>query len=128
MKKEVRNLWLNIRLNQAEYDRLNLLFNKSTCQQLSQYARLMILQKPVTVYHRNQSLDEFQSELIKLKNELAAIGNNYNQVVHKLHMLDTWPEVKAWLAINEAGKKNFMLKMDEIVKRMNEVYELWSQK
>ena len=45
--------------------------------------------------------------MILLKNELNAIGNNFNQAVHKLHTLDHVPEIKAWAILNESSKKIF---------------------
>ena len=66
--------------------------------------------------------------MILLKNELNAIGKNFNQVVHKLHTLDHVPEIKAWTLLNETSKKAFMKKADEIKDKMNQIYEQWSQK
>ncbi len=72
--------------------------------------------------------DDFLEEMFLLKKELNAIGNNFNQSVHKLHTLDHDPQIKAWAILNEASKKLFMKKVDEIVERMNQIYEQWSQK
>ena len=44
----------------------------------------LCLQKPVTVKYRNQSADDFLQAMLELKKELSAIGNNYNQAVHKI--------------------------------------------
>jgi hypothetical protein len=63
-----------------------------------------------------------------LKKELNAIGNNFNQVVHKLHTLDHIAEIKAWSILNESSKKNFMKKVDEIKEKMNQIYWQWLQK
>jgi len=103
-------------------------WKSTTCRQLSDYARTILLRKPVTVKYRNQSADELLSELIQLKNELHAIGANYNQAIHKLHTLDELPEVKIWLLINEKTKHAFIQKADEINLRMHQIYTTWSQK
>jgi len=66
--------------------------------------------------------------MILLKKELNAIGNNFNQAVHKLHTLDHVPEIKDWAILNEASKKSFMKKMEEIKEKMNQIYQQWSQK
>ena len=127
-KKEVRNKWLHIRLNETEYNAISNNWQKTTHKELSDYARRVLLKKPVIVNHRNQSADEILAELILLKNELHAIGNNYNQAVHKLHTLDTAPQIKIWLLANEALKNSFLKKAEEIKIRMNQIYEQWSQK
>jgi hypothetical protein len=128
IKKEVRKKWLHIRLNETEYSVINSQWQKTTTRELSDYARRVLLKKPVTVNHRNQSADEILAEMIRLKAELHAIGNNYNQAVHKLHTLDTNPQIKIWLLANEAVKNSFLKKTEEIKIRMNQIYEQWLQK
>ena len=127
-EKKVRTILLPIRLNEDEKEKLNSLFDKTTCNSLSEYARSVLLNEPVIVRYRNQTADEFLAEMILLKNELNAIGKNFNQVVHKLHTLDHVPEIKTWAILNEASKKTLMNKMAEIIHRMNQIHELWSQK
>jgi hypothetical protein len=38
------------------------------------------------------------------------------------------PEIQAWAILNEAHKKAFMKKVDEIKEKMSQIYEQWSQK
>lgn len=127
-KKEIRNKWLHIRLNDSEYNKIEGFWKSSTCNQLSDYARTTLLKKPIIIKYRNVSADEILSEMIRLKNELNAIGNNYNQAVHKLHILDHIPQIKLWVVQNEIMKQNFINKVEEIAFRMNQIYEVWSQK
>ena len=126
--KQVRKGWLTVRLNEDEEKKLNKFFSRTTSGSLSEYARDVLLKEPVTVIYRNQSADDFLAEMILLKKELNAIGNNFNQAVHKLHTLDHVPEIKAWAILNEASKKNFMKKVDEIKEKVNQIYQQWSQK
>ena len=126
--KRVRTKWLTIRLNEDEEKKLNKLYSKTTSNGLSEYARDVLLKEPVNVLHRNQTADEFLAEMILLKNELNAIGKNFNQVVHKLHTLDHVPEIKAWAILNESSKKIFMKKIEEIKDKVNQIYQQWSQK
>jgi hypothetical protein len=126
--KQVRKGWLTVRLNEDEEKKLNKFFSRTTSGSLSEYARDVLLKEPVHVIYRNKSADEFLAEMILLKKELNAIGNNFNQAVHKLHTLDHIPEIKAWAILNEASKKNFMKKMDEIKEKVNQIYQQWSQK
>ena len=125
--KKVRNKWLTIRLNDDEEKKIANLYSRTTSNGLSEYARDVLLKEPVNIIYRNKTADEFLAEMILLKNELNAIGKNYNQVVHKLHMLDHVPEIKAWALLNETSKKAFMKKTEEIKERLNQIYEQWSQ-
>ena len=127
-KKKVRKGWLNIRLNEDEESKLDKLFNRSKSASLSEYARDVLLQEPVIITYRNQSADEFLSEMIALKNELNAIGKNYNQVVHRLHTLDHDFQIKAWFSQHDEAHKQFSEKSVEIVKKLTEIYNKWSQK
>ena len=47
------------------------------------------------------AVDDFLADMLALKKELNAVGNNFNQSVHKLHMLDHLPEFRAWAMKNE---------------------------
>ncbi len=126
--KKIRSKWLTIRLNEEEEKKLNQFYSRTTSNALSEYARAILLREPVIVLYRNQTADEFLEEMILLKKELNAIGNNFNQAVHRLHTLDHDSQIKAWAILNEASKKAFMKKVDEIRERMNQIYEQWSQK
>jgi hypothetical protein len=125
---KARNRWLNIRVNEDEYKKIDGYSKATTCHTVSEYSRLVLLKKPVTIKYRNQSADEFLAEMIRLKNELHAIGNNYNQAVHKLHTLDRVPEIKTWLFSNEITRHAFLNKIDEITREVNKIYLIWSQK
>jgi hypothetical protein len=126
--KITRNKWLNIRVNTKEFNRIHDACKKTTSQSISEFARNMLLKKPVIIKYRNQSADEFLSEMIKLKNELNAIGNNYNQAIHRLHTLDHVPEIKTWLLIHQTLYQSFIKKVEEIKIQMNQIYQLWLQK
>lgn len=127
-KKQAKSKWLTIRLDETEEKKINRFYSRTTSGSLSEYARDVILKEPVTVLYRNQSADEFLSEMILLKTELNAIGKNFNQAVHKLHTLDRDPQIKAWAILNEASKDQLMKKVEEITEKMSQIYEQWSLK
>lgn len=127
-EKKVRSIWLTIRINEEEENKLEKLFEKTTAASLSEYVRAVLLKEPVTVLYRNQSADLFLAEMLLLKKELNAIGNNFNQVVKKLHTLDHIPEFKSWLLLNEPIQQNFLAKTTEIKERLNQIYQQWLQK
>ena len=127
-KKQPRSKWLTIRLNENEETKLNRFFRSSTSSSLSEYARDVLLKEPVTILYRNQSADDFLAEMLLLKNELNAIGKNFNQAVHKLHTLDRDSQIKAWAILNESSKDLLMKKVEEIKEKMSQIYEQWLQK
>jgi hypothetical protein len=82
-KNSNRTRVVTMRLTTKEYSMIEAKFKTTTCQKLSKYMRNILLEKKVTVFTRNQSLDDFMAELILLRNELNAVGNNFNQVVKR---------------------------------------------
>jgi len=118
--------WISFRVKPAEYQKIHGLFSKTTHRKLSEYARNMLLQKPVTFKVRNESADQFLSEMIGLKKELNAIGSNYNQVVKKLHTLNHINEVKGWLNSHEPLHQSFLQLTERIFQKLNEIHRQWS--
>jgi hypothetical protein len=122
-----RSKLLQVRLTPKELQTINDKFSKSTCRKQSDYVRKKLMDKPIAVYSRNKSLDDFMTEMIVLRNELNAIGNNYNQVVKRLHTLSDFPEIKSWLLLNESTKQILLKKVDEIKLKITQINDQWLQ-
>ncbi|MEO8111591.1 MAG: mobilization protein [Ginsengibacter sp.] len=113
MKKEeseVRNIFVKIRMNEQELTQVKKNQLKTTERSLSNYIRKVSMQKPVIVKYRNQSADDFLKDMLLLKKELSAVGNNFNQAVHKLHLLDKIPEFRSWIFQYDALQKSLVVK------------------
>ena len=119
--------WISFRVKPQEYEQIIRHFSSTTCRKLSEYARKVLLNKPVVIKYRNRSADEFLSAMIPLKNELNAIGNNFNQAVKKLHMLNQISDFKNWLMTYDEDRKKLLQKADEIKEKINQIYEQWLQ-
>jgi hypothetical protein len=131
MKKqesEVRKKMVVVRMNEREINQLTKFQERTTEKDTSSYLRKVALQKPVTVKYRNVSADDFLLDMLNLKKELNAIGNNFNQAVHKLHLLDKIPEFRVWVQQYDGLQKVLISKVEEIKLRMNQLYEQWLQK
>jgi hypothetical protein len=131
MKKketEVRKKVLKVRMNDAEMTRLRKLQSQTVEKDLSNYVRRIALQKPVIVTYRNQSADDFLREMLQLRKELNAIGSNFSQAAHKLHLLEKIPDFRLWIQQNDMLQKSLVSKVEEIRLRMSQLYEQWLQK
>lgn len=128
LESEVRNKMVVVRMNEKEINQLTKFQQKTTEKDTSSYLRKVALQKPVTVKYRNASADDFLLDMLNLKKELNAIGNNFNQAVHKLHLLDKIPEFRVWVQQYDGLQKVLISKVEEIKLRMNQLYEQWLQK
>ncbi|MBB4802104.1 hypothetical protein HNP37_002177 [Flavobacterium nitrogenifigens] len=129
MGKEIlnRNRIVAVRFTAAEYASLERRFRATTCRQMSEYLRNSLLHKPVTVKHRDASLDEFMLEFIRLRKELAALGNNFNQTVRKLHSLQQISELRQWILSTETQREKLLLTVSEIQKLIAEITSKWLQ-
>lgn len=125
-KKGETKSWISFRVKPDQYKIIYGHFSKTTCRKLSEYARNVLLQKPVRIKYRNQSADEFLHEMLQFKKELNAIGNNYNQSVKKLHTLDHDIEIKKWLIENSFVHQKLLQQTEQILFRLNQIHQQWS--
>lgn len=129
MEKEKSNRVriIGLRLSEIEYSDLERSWKTSTSRKLSDYIRKCIFRKKIVTTYRNRSLDEFMEEMILLRKELNAIGNNFNQSVKRLHTMYGGQEFKAWILGHEVEKKIIFNKIEDIKNRINQIAEVWLQ-
>lgn len=129
MEKENANRTriIGLRLAPHEFAKIEKKWQASTCRKLSEYVRRTLLEKPIVTTYRNRSLDDFMAEMIRLRGELNAVGNNFNQAVKKLHTLHQISEFKSWLIAYEVEKKTLFNKVDEVKNRIQKMSETWLQ-
>jgi predicted metalloprotease with PDZ domain len=120
-----RSELLQVRLTPKESEKINNKFSNSTSRNLSDFVRKILLDKPITIKTRNQSLDDFMKEMMALRSELNAIGNNYNQVVKRLNSLQHVEEIKSWLLHNESTRQILIYKIEEIKQKINSISDQW---
>ncbi len=118
---------VTIRFRPEEYQKIYSQFKSTTKRKLSEYIRSVLLEKPLTVFTRSKSLDDFIAEMIILRSELNSIGNNFNQSVKKLHTLDEIGEIKTWAILNEKSKEIFFRRVVEIKDKINQISDKWLQ-
>lgn len=123
MQEEIKTPkgWISIRVKPDEYTAIYKFYKATTCKKLSQYIRKVLLQKPVVIHYRDESTRAILTALNQLSRELSAVGNNFNQTVHKLHTLDHIPEIKIWAELTESGRQNLLKKIEDIRISMNQI-------
>ncbi len=126
-KSTNRSRIIGLRLTLKEYEQIEKKWKASTCRKLSDYVRRSLFEKAIVTTCRNQSLDDFMTEAIKLKNELNGIGNNFNQAVKKLHTLHQIAEFRGWIITYELEIKTLLNKVDEIKNHIQKIGEKWLQ-
>lgn len=118
---------VTVRFKPAEYNKVNTAFGSTTKKKLSEYIRFVLLDKPVTVYTRDKSIDDLMDELVLLRNELSAIGSNFNQLVKRLHTATYSEAIKALASSAEKEQQKFLLKTTEINHKINQLSRQWLQ-
>ncbi|RVT98501.1 plasmid mobilization relaxosome protein MobC [Mucilaginibacter limnophilus] len=127
-EQENRSKWLKIRLKPSEEEALSKLFKKTTFQNLSEYGRAMILGKPVTVLIRDKAMDDMLEELLVLRRELSAIGNNLNQAVRNINAAHGNADTRMYMSLLGIINAKLEPAIREIKQRTADYAELWSQK
>jgi hypothetical protein len=124
MGKELKERsWISFRVKPDEHRQISARFIKSNCRKLSDYARKVLMEKPVVIYHRNASAEEFLASARLMVKQLNGIGNNFNQAVHKLHVLDTDKQFKEWYLAWNIGRESLQNRIDEVKKLLLKIYE-----
>ncbi len=126
-EKTNKTKWLHTRLTEEEYAKIKAAFRQTTCRNLSEYSRDKLLEKPITVFYRNQSMDDFMAEFMKLRKDLNAIGNNLNQSVKKLHTISHIPELTAWVRAQEKDHESIVRITEKINEEIRKFSEVWLQ-
>lgn len=116
---------VTIRFTELEYEKLHKKYTETTCRVFNDYLRSILFNKPVQIKVRNASLDDIMPVFILLKDELNGIGNNFNQLVKRLHTMQNIDEIKTWLILNENTRKILLAKMDEIKTKISSISDQW---
>jgi len=70
---ERKHTAVKVRYTPDEFTRLKKAFARSTCHTIASYVRRLSLEQPVEIVHRNASFDDFVGEIVRLREEMAAI-------------------------------------------------------
>jgi hypothetical protein len=122
-----RERWLTLRMTNAEYEELEKLCRQTTCRSISEYSRKALLGQPVIKCFRSLSLDDFTNSMTKLKNDLNAIGSNFNQSVRRLHTLRHLPDIEQWILVNEQDKTRLFRQIETISNAIIQANKIWSR-
>lgn len=116
---------ISVRFTQAEFTAIEKDWKASTCKKLSDYLRRIMQGKPIVKGYRNKSMDDFMAELIRLRAELNAAGNNFNQVVKRLHTYQSEDSIKASLLSYEMDRRQFLKHVEAIQSFIEKQAGLW---
>lgn len=126
-KKSNRTRLVGIRLTPNEYANLEIKCSRTTCRKLSEFLRLLIFNRPVTVIERNGSQDTAIEELSVLREELNRLGNNFNQATKRLNAVNQISEFRNWIASFEQEKTLLLSVLQQIKSQTDKLADRWLQ-
>ncbi len=94
---------LGFYLDEQEHEGFIQAYKNSLCRTKSEYARRLLLGKPVTVVYRNRSLDDFIEEAVRIRKALKA--------------------VLAMSAMSQTEKEAFKTGLNEIMLELHKIIE-----
>lgn len=127
IENDKRDVRICIRLTQHEFEKIKQMQQQTTDRMLSDYVRKMLLGKPIRVLTRNQSLDLFMEEMVKLRKEINFIGKNFNQVVRKINAVQMPGELSLWLPVCRKLQEELIEKTEVIKGKIHQMGKQWLQ-
>ena len=127
-QEENRSRRLIVRFKPAEFELIEKRFKKTLFRKLSEYSRNVLLEKSITVSYRDKAMDDVLEELILLRRELNAIGNNLNQAVYQINAAHGNADGRLWANLLSVVTSKVEPSINQIKERMNQYAEIWSQK
>src|SRR5688500_13792746 len=127
-RESLLNHLVGVRLNAALYTKLEKIQKESYRQSIGEVIRNILLNKKIVCYYKDRTMEEPSKELIKIKNELNAIGVNINQITNSFHTADVSPQ-KVFFALKVAEQFNLVKeKVEDLKKLLIEMHNKWSAK
>ncbi|WP_217601988.1 hypothetical protein [Chitinophaga sp. GbtcB8] len=123
--KSNRTRRVTLRFTPEEFQQIEKHFHTATSRKLSDFLRKVIMGEKVVNYTRNQSIDDFLTDMVLLRNQLSAIGNNFNQAVKKLNAVRQVPDILPCYLEARQQYKPISAKIDEIKSSINKLSDLW---
>ena len=128
IQEDKRIRWKNLRFKPDEYRLLEKRFEKTSFRKLSEYMRSVLLEKPVTVNYRDKAMDDMLEEMVLLRQELNAIGNNLNQAIRSINSAHGNADARLWMNLLSVINTKLEPSINQIKERMNQYADIWSQK
>jgi hypothetical protein len=126
--EENRSHRLIVRFKPTEFELIEKRFKKTLFRKLSEYTRNVLLEKTITVTYRDKAMDDILEELILLRRELNAVGNNLNQAMRNINAAHGNADAKLWMNLLTTISNRVEPAINQIKEQMNKYADLWSQK
>jgi uncharacterized protein YgfB (UPF0149 family) len=123
-----QNRRITLRLSLEEFDNLQGKLLSSTCQDLNELLHGIIQNGAVATGDRSPSVDDFMAVATGIKNELNAIGKNFNQAVKRLHQIYYQSSMKDDVETYDAAQFSLIQNIEEIKSILSKAYGILQKK
>ena len=110
-----------------EYHKIESQYKKSTCRTLSEYIRKLLYNKPVTIFYRNQSLDDLIEEIVVFNKQMNTLRDNLAQIVEKRYIHPQISEFKPLVQGIELEINKVHKSIEDIKIRIEKITDKWLQ-
>lgn len=116
---------VRITLAKEQYEKVHQDFAQTTCRSLNAYLVKAILEGPVTILYRNQSLDDFMGEIMELRKQLEQANENMERAVgHTMGSSLGFGAMNGWMFFRM--EKQFLIeKVNLIEEQIQKIAAQW---
>jgi hypothetical protein len=121
---ELRHI-IQTRVNDETYQKLNTIIANNPQLGMSRLLRDVLNNKKITVFTKDQTLDNLMEELARLRTEIRAIGVNINQITR---YFNTYPEPFQKATYAKMAFKEYVAlqpKIDELFNIITKLGKKW---
>lgn len=114
-------------VDQAQYQRIKDRCAQTSCRSLAEYLRRQTLGEPLTVNHRNASLDDLITELSLTRRQLSEALRAFEQSAQKVSEIHGHHQVAIWLAEHQKDRAVIVGLIDQIHQYCKKTALVWLQ-
>jgi hypothetical protein len=119
--------YICFRIDIDQYDLLRANCKQTTCRTLSQYIRKLLLAGPVTINHRNATMEELIVELSALRGQLARASRTFESAVDQLTGFQSAQQLGSWLLRFESERRDLATQIQTINGYIKKTAKQWLQ-
>lgn len=120
-----RRFRVTVRLREAEYRTLQKRAGDTASGEMADYIRQVLTHKKIEHFYRNRSMDDWIDELSKMRRELSALGNNFNQIVKKINSTGGKQEFAFWLREATAMQGELLQRVAAVQGKIDQFAAQW---
>ena len=127
-KAEILSHNLIVRVDAAQFNKLEKLRLESNCQTVAEIVRRILSGKKINCFYTDVSMNAPMEELVSIRKELKAIGVNINQITRTFNQEKTAENSRAYyvLKVTDLYKK-VDVKVDRLLVLITKLTEKWLQ-